>query len=106
MLYIKVNIAEQLRQNFIAYNRYHYSLEACKAIIKYYYSIEDNMLLDINDLSNEFSEDSTDYIISNYDIEIEDTEDEDNKEKEAINYLQKHSWAVKTVDDKILYIVF
>jgi hypothetical protein len=61
------------------------------------------MLLDINDLSNEFSEDSTDYIISNYDIEIED---EENKEKEAINYLQKHSWAVKTVDDKILYIVF
>jgi hypothetical protein len=103
MLYIEVSTAEQLRQNFIAYNRYHYSLEACKAIIKYYDSIEDNMLLDINDLSNEFSEDSTDYIISNYDIEIED---EENKEKEAINYLQKHSWAVKTVDDKILYIVF
>jgi hypothetical protein len=106
MLYIEVNTAEQLKQNFIAYNRYHYSLEACRAIIKYYDSIEDNMLLDINELSNEFSEDTIDYIISNYSIKIEDEEDEENKEYEAMNYLQKHAWAVKTTDDKILYIVF
>jgi hypothetical protein len=103
MLYNSINTAEQLQREFISYNRDYYSYEACDAIIDYFDELGENVELDIIGLCGEFNEDTLDEIIGNYNIEIED---EENKEEEVMAYLQDNTWAVKTIDDKILYTVF
>jgi hypothetical protein len=103
MLYNSIITARELKQEFIAYNRDYYSYEACEAIVDYFYELDVNVELDIIGLCGDFNEDTLDEIIMHYNIEIED---EENKEEEVMAYLQYNTWAVKTVDDKILYVVF
>jgi hypothetical protein len=117
MLYNSINTAEQLQREFISYDRNYYSIEACEAILDYFDSIDENVELDIIGLCGDFNEDTLDEIINNYNIEIDGEEEEfandeeyfeflDYKEEQVFAFLDKNTWAVKTVDDKILYTVF
>jgi hypothetical protein len=103
VLYNSINTANQLKQEFISYNRDYYSYEACEAIVDYFYELDVNVELDIIGLCGDFNEDTLDEIINNYFIDIKE---EEYKEEEVMNYLQDNTWAVKTTDNKILYIVF
>jgi hypothetical protein len=103
VLYNSINTANQLKKEFIDFNRDYYSYEACEAIIDYFDELGENVELDIIGLCGDFNEDTIDEIIMHYDIDIKE---EENKEEEVMNYLQDNTWAVKTTDDEILYIVF
>jgi hypothetical protein len=103
VLYNTIGTARELKQEFMDYNRDYYSLEAYEAILDYFDNIDENVELDVIGLCCDFNEDTLDEIIGNYNIEIED---EENKEEEVMDYLQKHTWAVRTTDNKILYTVF
>jgi hypothetical protein len=117
MLYNSINTAEQLQREFISYDRNYYSLEAYEAMLDYNEQMCEDVELDVIGLSCDFNEDTLDEIISNYNLEIDGEEEEfandeecfeflDYKEEQVFAFLDKNTWAVKTVDDKILYIVF
>ena len=97
MIIKTIETARELQEEFIAYNRDYYSLEGYEAIIEYFDSIGENWELDVIAICGDFNEESEEYIRDCYNI------DED---IEVMDYLQDNTYAVETVDNNILYIVF
>jgi hypothetical protein len=104
MLYKKINTAEQLQKEFKSHDREdQFSLKAYEYILDYNEQECEYVELDVPYICGIFSEEPAEEIRRNYSIEIEDEEDE---LMEVFSYLQKHTWAVKTSDNTILYTVF
>lgn len=97
MLYKTIDTASQLRNEFISYNRDNYTYEAYGAIIEYFEELEDKTELDVIAICCDFIESDKDTIISDYDID-EDESVED--------FLSNNTWAAKTISDHWLYRVF
>jgi hypothetical protein len=104
MFYNSINTAEQLQIEFKSHDREdQFSLKAYEYILDYNEQECEDVELDVPAICGIFSEEPAEEIRRNYSIDIEDEEDE---LIEVFNYLKKHTWAVKTTDDKILYLVF
>jgi hypothetical protein len=104
VLYKKINTAEQLQNEFESHDRWsQFSLKAYEYILDYNEQECEDAELDVAGICGMFSEETAGEIRRNYSIEVED---EENELMEIFNYLQKHTWAVKTSDNTILYTVF
>jgi hypothetical protein len=104
MLYKKINTAEQLQNEFESNDRWNqFSLKAYEYILDFNEQECEDIELDVPSICGMFSEETAKEIRRNYSIDVEEEEDEF---MEVFNYLQKHTWAIKTTDDKILYTVF
>lgn len=96
MLVIKIETANELRNEFIKYDRDNFSYEGYEAIINFFDNFEDTEL-DVIAIDCEFVEANEEDIRNDYNIE----EDED-----VMEYLEKNTYAVKLSNDKILYVAF
>jgi hypothetical protein len=97
MIIKTIETSNELRNEFIAYDRDYYSYEAYEAIIDYFESLGENWELDVISICCDFNESTAEEIRGYYNI------DED---IEVLEYLNNNTYAVETEDDKILYIAF
>ena len=101
MLYKRIDTAEQLRNEFIAYNRDYYSIEAYEAILSYLEDLEPNGTeLDVIAICCDFTEATFEDVVNDYNLRM----DYDGWEIDVLAILQKNTWATETVSDKVLYI--
>lgn len=106
-LVITIESAWELKERFIKAGRDYFSLEACEEIINQFNIDDTNYELDIIGICCDYTEETPDYIIDNYDNieEIADARDEDGDIDttallDALNY---HTYAVELENGNILY---
>jgi len=97
MIIKTIETVSELRNEFIAYNRDHYTYEAYETMIQYFEEIGENYELDVIALCCDFNEDTIEEIRSNYGLDDED---------DVLEYLNYNTYAIETDEDKILYIAF
>ena len=97
MIIKTIETANELRNEFITYDRDYYTFEAYEAMIQYLEEIGENYELDVIALCCDFNEDTIEEIRSNYGLDNED---------DVLEYLNYNTYAIETDEDKILYIAF
>lgn len=106
-LVITIDNAWELKRQFEKANRDYFSYEACDALIELFDELETNTELDPVGLACEFTEESPEYIVDNYDNidEIAGTKDQDGEiDTDAlIDALNYHTWATLLDNGNILY---
>ena len=73
MLYIKIDTASELREQFRAYNRDNYSYESYECLVDYFEEFDEPEELDVIAICCDFSEESEEEFRRNFDL----AEDED-----------------------------
>ena len=106
MALVKTFDANDLKEEFRAYNRDYYSYEACEAIIQLFddCGCGTNTELDIIALCCDFNEETEEYIKDNY-SNIEEIAEAETIE-ELLDALSYYTWAIETTDGMILYQCF
>lgn len=106
-LVITINDAYELKKRFEAANRDYFTVEACDELIELFNMDGENVELDIIAICCDFTEETPEYIIDNYDNieEIAAARDEDGgidmeRLMEALNY---YTYAANLGNGNILY---
>lgn len=104
MSLVKTFNANDLKQEFINFNRDYFSYQACEKIIELFEEDGTNSEIDIIGLCCDFNEDDWQYIKSNYYNVgcVSECETID----ELIEELNNYTYAVETEEDYVLYINF
>ena len=103
MLVIKIDAVDQLRNEFIKYDRDYYSYEGYESILDYFEGFEEDIDLDVIAICCDFNEVSFEEFINDYSLEI--TEDE-TEEEIIIDYLNDNGGFYQILDDTVIYTAF
>lgn len=114
MIYKTIDTADQLREEFIKYDRDYYSLDGYQAMIDLFEETETNHDLDVIALCCDFNEDTFEEFINNYSLEddlkelCEDEEPTEDDYKEVINnYIDYNgSGYAILLEDTVFYSTF
>ena len=88
-----------LRKEFKSYNRDYYSLDGYQAILDLFEEIGDSQELDVIAICCDFTESEIDEIRSDYDLSIDDFEDDE----AVMDYLNYRTWAIQLDSGAVLY---
>jgi hypothetical protein len=100
-LKITIDGASELREQFIKYNRDHYSYEGYEALLDYYDTPED-IELDVIAICCDWNELDIDDVITEYSIDLSDITDDDGnidddeKIELVMEYLNDRTYAIDT----------
>lgn len=112
MALVKTFDANDLLEEFKAWNRDYYTYEACEEIVNFFEETDcgQNTELDIIGICCDFNEQEAEDIYNEYDnlddiAECKDEDGEIDKEK-LFEALQEHTWAIELTNGNILYLNF
>ena len=103
MLVIKLDTVDQLRNEFVKYDRDYYSYAGYEIILDYFNEFEEDIELDVIAICCDFTEVSFEEFINDYSLEI--TEDE-SEEKVIMEYLDNNAGFYQILDDTVIYTAF
>jgi len=83
-----------------------FSYEGLELLFDMFEEIDENMELDVIAICCDYNEDNWEDIAKNYDIDLEDVEDEDEKREIVKDYLEENTYLVGAVGDCFIYQVF
>ena len=106
MALVKTFTANDLKEEFKAWDRDYYSYSACEELINLFEDCDcgNNTELDIIAICCDFTEEDWEYIKDEYSNHDDLAECE--TIEEFINALNYYTWAVQTTDNEILYQCF
>jgi hypothetical protein len=107
-IYETIDTGAELEEIFQNAGKDIYSIEAYDYILDYY-NCADQIELNIDEICENFIEETVDKIIKKYGLPFDDEDynDEDELiEFKVIDYLSNWTYAVYTIDGKILYLTF
>lgn len=106
-LVITIDNPYELKKRFEAANRDYFTIEACETLIEMFEEYGENIELDIVAICCDYTEETPEYIIDNYDNieEIAEARDEDGEIdiEKLMNALNYHTYAVELSNGNILY---
>jgi len=103
MLVNTIETANDLRNEFIKYDRDQFSYEAYEVIVDYFNEFEGSIELDVIGICCDFNEDTFEEFINNYDVEVNEGE---TLKEAVINYMDTYGGFYQiTLEDKIVYVV-
>jgi len=105
MIYKTIDTASELAQEFKACNRDYYTYEAYEALLEMLEGAGEDFELDVVAICCDYTESDAKTIAQDYNIDISDV-DEDEVLDFVLDYLNDETYAIATVDDKILYQAF
>ena len=91
-----------LRKEFKSYDRDYYSLDGYQAILDLFEEIGDSQELDVIAICCDFNEVEIDEIRNDYDLSIDDYEDDE----AVMDYLSNNTWAIQLDSGAVLYQAF
>ena len=92
----------ELQKEFKECNRDYYSLDGYQAILDLFEELDSNQELDVIAICCDFNEADIDEIRSDYDLSIDDYEDDE----AVVDYLNYRTWAVQLDSGAVLYQAF
>lgn len=103
MLVKKIYDAEDLKEEFQRFNRDYYSLEGYQAIIDMFEETETVTELDVIAIACEFTEEDPEGIISDYEPDVEFSDDPDERNEQLLDWLNYRTYALDLGNGNILY---